>query len=113
MKYYAKVLGGEVINVIVSEDDFMDTFVDDSPGEWYEVWKDANGSSDKRYNMPGVGYTYDSIRDAFIAPKRYDSWVLNETTCSWEAPVSVPEGSDLFSHRWNEETQSWDAVETE
>jgi hypothetical protein len=65
------------------------------------------GGTPLRKNYAGIGYTYDSERDAFIAPKPYASWILNETSCLWEAPVAMPtEG--LYT--WNEETTSWDLV---
>ena len=59
-----------------------------------------------RKNYAGVGYTYDTEKDAFIPPKDYPSWTLNETTCLWEAPVPYPEGE--ISYTWNEETLSWE-----
>jgi hypothetical protein len=63
-----------------------------------------------RKNYAGVGFTYDSTRDAFIAPKPYESWSLNEDTCIWEAPVPKPEPMIDYYHEWNEEDQAWDAV---
>jgi hypothetical protein len=63
------------------------------------------GGTPFRKNHAGIGYTYDSNRDAFIPPKLYNSWVLNETTCFWEAPVARPNDNNIYS--WNEETQSW------
>jgi hypothetical protein len=64
-----------------------------------------------RKNYAGIGYTYDPDRDAFIPPKPFDSWVLNENTCLWETPIPYPEdGKPYF---WNEETQSWDLFEPE
>ena len=64
-----------------------------------------NGGIPFRKNHAGIGYTYDSQRDAFIPPKHYESWVLNEQTCSWEAPVAKPNDGQIY--RWNEETQNW------
>jgi hypothetical protein len=61
-----------------------------------------------RKNYAGIGYTYDSQRDAFIPPKLYNSWILNEQTCLWEAPVARP--NDEGRYTWNEETLSWDLV---
>ena len=58
-----------------------------------------------RKNYAGIGYTYDSGRDAFIAPKPFASWVLNETSCRWEAPIPMPTDGKLY--RWNESTTSW------
>jgi len=62
-----------------------------------------------RKNYAGIGYTYDSVRDAFIAPKPFDSWSLNESTCLWEPPVPFPGGGS--SYEWNEDAQSWDLLE--
>ena len=67
----------------------------------------ANGGTPLRKNYAGIGYTYDSGRDAFIAPKPYPSWILNETSCVYEAPVAVPTDG---SYTWNEETTSWDLI---
>ena len=61
-----------------------------------------------RKNHAGVGYTYDEDRDAFIPPKNYPSWTLNEDTCRWEAPVAYPDDGKRYN--WNEETTSWDEI---
>jgi len=61
-----------------------------------------------RKNYAGIGYTYDEIRDAFIPPKPYESWILNEDSCLWEAPVEYP--NDDNQYNWNEETQTWDLI---
>jgi len=61
-----------------------------------------------RKNYAGIGYTYDETRDAFIVPKPYSSWTLNEDTCLWEAPVAYPDDGKVYD--WNEETTSWDEV---
>jgi hypothetical protein len=61
-----------------------------------------------RKNYASVGYTYDETKDAFIAPKPYASWVLNDDTCLWESPVAYPDDGER--HTWNEDTTSWDAV---
>ena len=71
-----------------------------------DVWIQTSYNGNIRKNYAGVGYTYDQTRDAFIAPKPYASWILNETTCIWEAPIAFPEdGNDYI---WNETTISWD-----
>lgn len=72
------------------------------------TWKQTSYNNSIRKNFAGVGFTYDSGRDAFIAPKPYASWVLNETTCQWEAPVAVP--VDDNTYEWNESTTSWDRI---
>jgi hypothetical protein len=61
-----------------------------------------------RKNYAGIGYTYDEQRDAFIPPKPFPSWILNEFSCLWESPIPRPTGTNLYT--WNEETQSWNAV---
>jgi hypothetical protein len=63
------------------------------------------GGTPFRKNHAGIGYTYDENRDAFISPKTYNSWILNESTCNWDAPVAYP--TDGQRYNWNEETQSW------
>lgn len=62
-----------------------------------------------RKNYAGVGYNYDKTRDAFIPPKPYESWILNEETCLWDSPVPYPEDGQIYN--WNEETQTWDLLE--
>jgi hypothetical protein len=69
----------------------------------------ALGGTPLRKNYAGIGYTYDPVRDAFIAPKPYASWVLNETTCLWDAPVAYPDDGKRYS--WDEATTSWVEVE--
>jgi hypothetical protein len=66
----------------------------------------TNGGIPLRKNFAGIGYTYDEDRDAFIPKKPYNSWILNEDTCLWEAPVAMPE--DGNNYKWNETNQSWD-----
>ena len=69
------------------------------------TWKQASYNAKIRKNFAGVGYTYDSSRNAFIGPKPYSSWVLDEDTCQWGAPVSYP--SDGKGYDWDESTKSW------
>ena len=117
MAHYAKVNNEIVEQVIVAEADFFDTFVDSSPGEWIQTSYNthggvhSNGETPLRKNYAGVGYTYDSDRDAFIPPQPYPSWVLDEDTCLWEAPVAYPDDDKMYA--WDEETQSWDEVTPE
>lgn len=115
MAHYAKVLNNKVINVIVAEQDFIDNFVDETPGKWIQCSYNTQGGVHKlggtplRKNYPSVGWTYDRELDAFTPPKPYDSWTLNEETGLWEPPVEKPTDSPT---QWNEDTQSWDAVES-
>ena len=62
-----------------------------------------------RKNYAGIGYTYDETRDAFIPPKPFNSWILNEDTCLWNAPVAYPQDNNKY--KWNEQNQSWDLTE--
>lgn len=70
----------------------------------------SSGGTPFRKNYAGIGYTFDEARDAFIPPKPFASWVLNEDTCLWEAPVAHPNDGKFYS--WDEEAQNWIAVET-
>ena len=72
-----------------------------------------NGGTPLRKNHAGIGYTYDEDRDAFIAPKPFNSWILNEDTCLWESPISEPtlteeEINNNNYYSWNEDNQTWD-----
>jgi hypothetical protein len=68
----------------------------------------SEGGVPFRKNYAGIGYSYDEVRDAFIPPKPFDSWILNETTCLWEAPVEYP--TDGQQYQWNEEMGTWDLI---
>ena len=114
MAHYAKVQNGTVTQVIVAEADFFNTFVDTSPGEWIQTSYNTYGGVHKlggtplRKNYAGTGYTYDKTRDAFIPPKPYESWTLNEETCLWDSPVPYPDDGEPYI--WNEETQTWEKL---
>lgn len=69
------------------------------------IWKQTSYNGSFRKNYAGIGYIYDEVRDAFISPKEYDSWVLNEETCQWEAPTPRPD--DGKKYYWDEPTLSW------
>jgi hypothetical protein len=113
--HYAKVNNGIVEQVIVADEEFINVFVDDSPGEWIQTsfntfgGEHSEGGVPLRKNYAGVGYTYDPIRDAFISPSSYPSWSLNDASCLWEPPTPYP--SDEFNYSWNEETTSWFIIE--
>ena len=74
-----------------------------------DVWKQTSYNGNIRKNFAGVGFQYDQTRDAFIAPKPYPSWILNEDTCRWEAPVAYPDDDNRYT--WNETNQTWDLIE--
>jgi hypothetical protein len=73
------------------------------------VWLQTSYHGNIRKNYAGIGFTYDPDRDAFIAPKPFNSWILNEDTCRWEPPVPYP--TDGKDYSWNEDTQSWDLMD--
>jgi hypothetical protein len=126
MGHYAKVINGLVVDVNVATQEWVDA----QPEVWYIDWletsynlyggvyydnetglphKDQNliqlSAGRKRKNFAGVGYYYDSERDAFIPPTPYPSWKLNEDTCLWDAPIPYP--SDNKQYIWNEAEQEW------
>lgn len=110
MSHFAKVVDGVVTQVIVAEPEFFQTFVDTSPGDWIQTSYNTRGGQHPegrplRKNYAGIGYTYDRQRDAFVPPKPYASWSLNEDTCLWEAPVSRP--TDGGYYNWDETNQVW------
>ena len=89
MSHFAKVRDGLVVNVIVAEPEFFQTFVDTTPGEWVQTSYNTCGGQHPegrplRKNFAGIGFTYDRERDAFIPPKPEGNFVLNEETCLWE-----------------------------
>ena len=115
MAHYAKVLDGKVINVIVAEADFFNTFIDDTAGTWIQTSYNTRGgvhyepnshtpSSDQskalRKNYAGIGFTYDKVKDAFYEPQPYASWTLNSTTYYWEPPVTYPSDGKIYD--WDE-----------
>ena len=73
-----------------------------------DTWKQTSYNGNIRKNFAGIGYTYDQTRDAFIPPKPFTSWILNEDTCLWEAPVAHPD--DGQNYEWNESTKQWDLI---
>jgi hypothetical protein len=75
------------------------------------TWKQTSYNGNKRKNYAGIGYTFDEQRDAFIPPKPYASWVLNEDICQWKAPVDMPTDGQMYS--WDEATTSWTVVTPE
>ena len=122
MAHFAKVLDGTVTQVIVAEPEFFDKFIDSSPGEWIQTsyntrggvhydpnTGEADGGVALRKNYAGIGFAYDADRDAFIPPKPYASWTLDNASCLWEAPVPMP--ADGKAYRWNEETLSWEVLD--
>jgi hypothetical protein len=111
MAHFAKVNNGVVEQVIVAEPEFFDTFVDSSPGQWIQTSYNTHGGvhtlggTPLRKNYAGIGFTYDATKDAFIPPKPYASWTLNEDSCLWGAPVAYP--NDGENYVWDEPTTAW------
>jgi hypothetical protein len=112
MAHFAHITNGIVDNVIVIDAETLATGHWGDPQSWIQTSYNtqagvhALGGTPLRKNYAGVGYTYDQQRDAFIPPKPFESWILNETTCQWHAPTPMPtETGKLFS--WDETTKSW------
>lgn len=93
-RYFAEIRNGVVTRIIVSKEAV-------TGDDWVETWRDAQ----ERKNYAGVGYTYDANRDAFIPPKPFNSWVLDEGTCRWKAPSDYPADGSIYF--WDEQTTSW------
>jgi hypothetical protein len=111
MSHFAKVENGIVTQVIVAEQDVIDSGLFGTG--WVQTSYNTRGGQHPngtplRKNYAGIGYTYDPQRDAFIPPKPFASWLLNEDTCLWDAPVAMP--NDGAKYQWNEETLAWETV---
>ena len=115
MAHFAKLGTGNIVEqvVVVSNDiatteqagvDFLNNLYKSK-----DVWKQTSYNGNIRKNFAGIGFKYDQTRDAFIAPKPFNSWILNEDTCIWEAPVAYP--NDGQRYNWNEQNQSWTLIE--
>jgi hypothetical protein len=120
MGHYAKVRDAKVIDVIVADLSFFETFKDSTPGQWIQTSYNTRGgiyylpnsnipapdqSKALRKNFAGIGYSYSFDLDAFIPPQPFPSWLLNIQTCLWEAPVPYP--NDGEKYYWDEATLSW------
>lgn len=119
MAHFAKLDNNNVVlEVNVVANAALDSANEEASGiafltDWsggYSNWKQTSYNGNFRKNYAGIGYTYDVGRDAFIAPKPFESWVLNEDTCRWQAPVAYP--TDGKSYVWNEETTQWIEVDS-
>ena len=111
MAHFAKVENSIVTQVIVAEQDVINSGLFGNPSSWVQTSYNTYGGVHKlngiplRKNYAGVGFIYDPIRDAFIPPKPFASWTLNEDTCLWNAPVEMP--ADGKNYTWDETTKSW------
>ena len=110
MSHFAKVIDGIVTEVLVIEQDVIDTRMFGDPSLWVQTSYNTRGGQHPegrplRKNYAGVGYTYDSMRDAFIPPLPFPSWTLNEDTCLWDAPTPHP--NDGKPYYWDEAALAW------
>jgi len=122
MSHFAQVVNGTVAQVIVAEQDFINSGAVGDPSQWvqtsYNTYAGAhrNGGTPLRKNYAGIGMVYDAGRDAFYAPQPYPSWTLDEATCIWGAPVAQPDvvlpttEADGTGWTWDEATVNWTAV---
>jgi len=117
MSHFAKVLNGKVLDVIVAEQDFIDSYVDTVPGEWiqtsYNTYGNTHlsGGTPLRKNYAAVGGNYDVDNDFFYDSKPFSSWVLNETSGLWEAPTPQPDDGNVY--KWDEDTTTWVEITNE
>ena len=108
MSHFAKLDNNNIVTqVIVAEQDFINS---GHVGDSFR-WVQTSYNDNFRKNYAGVGYIYDRVRDAFIPPKPFESWILNDDTCRWDAPVPYPDDDNKYT--WNEETTNWDLIEVE
>ena len=115
MSHFAKVEDGIVTEVLVIEQDVIDTGLFGDPVLFVQTSYNTRGGQHPegrplRKNFAGVGFTYDAERDAFIPPQPFPSWLLNEETCLWDAPVPYP--TDGKYYRWDENALAWAEIET-
>ena len=130
MAYFAKLGTGNIVENVIS---INNAVITDANGVEQEqlgvdfinklyntrnVWKQTSYNGNIRKNFAGTGFKYDQARDAFIAPKPFNSWILNEDTCRWEAPVAMPElTQEQIDNRnyyaWNEQIKNWELKNNE
>ena len=113
MAHYAFLDADGVVTEVITGIDETELIEGLLPETWYgnfrgQVCKRTSYNGNIRKNYAGIGYAYDTVRDAFIAPKPWASWVLDEATCRWLAPVARPSEGGPWS--WDEDTESWVAV---
>ena len=110
MAHYAFLDENNIVTEVIVGKDETEIIDGLTPEQWYGNFRNqrcvrTSYNGNIRKNYAGIGYTYDSIRDAFIPPKPYDSWVLNEDTCNWEPPIAYPLDGLMYS--WDESTLAW------
>ena len=110
MAHFAEIENGIVKRVIVAEQDFIDSGAVGDPKNWIQTSYNTGGGVHKlggeplRYNFAGIGFTYDKDKDAFIPPKPYESWILDEKTCQYNPPKVRPEGK---GYSWDGKLKDW------
>jgi hypothetical protein len=123
MAHYAEVDENNIATkVIVVEQDFINSGAVGNSSNWIQTSyntrggihytpnsNEPDGGIALRKNYAGVGFTYDSDRDAFYASQPYPSWTLNEDTCQWDSPVPYPDDDETYN--WNEDNQNWELIE--
>jgi len=127
MAYFAKLGTGNIVEQVISINNAVITdangieqeqlgvdFINNLYGT-NDIWKQTSYNNRIRKNYAGIGMTYDAQRDAFIPPKPFNSWILNETTCNWEAPIARPELTqeqidNKNYYKWNEEILNWELI---
>lgn len=110
MSHFAKVIDGIVTEVLVIEQDVIDTGLFGDPALFVQTSYNTRGGQHPegrplRKNYAGIGFTYDAVRDAFYAPQPFPSWTLDDDTCLWEAPTAYPD--DGKRYYWDEATLTW------
>lgn len=115
MAHYAFLNENNIVTEVIVGIDETELIEGLDPETWYgnfrgQTCKRTSYNGNIRKNYAGVGYTYDEARDAFIAPKPFDSWLLNEETCNWEAPTPMP--IDGQKYVWVEDDLNWQLIET-
>ena len=113
MAHYAFLDADNVVTEVIAGIDETELIEGLLPETWYgnfrgQVCKRTSYNNNIRKNYAGIGFTYDTVRDAFIAPQPFASWVLDEATCRWGAPVAMPSAGGPWA--WDEDTESWVAV---
>ena len=111
MAHYAFIDNNNIVTEVIVGIDEEELIEGKDPETWYSEFRNqkclrTSYNGNIRKNFAGIGFTYDETRDAFIAPKPFDSWILDEETCRWEAPVEKPEGN----YYWNEELGNWSEI---
>jgi hypothetical protein len=118
MSHFAEIDNNSIVlRVIVAEQAFINSGHVGNPHSWIQTSYNTHGGKHMlngvplRKNYAGIGYTYDADRDAFIPPRPYSSWILDETTCLWTAPVPKP--NDDSDYKWDEQTVSWQQIQNQ